>query len=139
VGGSERDELTIGELARRAGIKTSALRYYDELGLVRPARRVSGRRRYGRDAIDRLAVLQMAQRSGFTLAEIQVLMADFDARAPTKPWRTMAREKLGELADRVAELERMRAMLREGLECDCLDLRACATLALDREPGRREA
>ena len=120
--------MTIGELARRAGVKTSALRYYEDLGLVLPTRRVSGRRRYGPEAAERLDVIQLAQRSGFTLAEIVVLMADFDRGKPSKRWRAMAQDKLAELDQQRVRLDQMRSLLRGGLECECLDLRVCARL-----------
>lgn len=121
--------MTIGELARRAGVRTSTLRYYEEIDLVRPARRVSGRRRYGPDALERMRVVQLAQRSGFTLAEIRVLMADFDRGRPSRRWKAMARAKLEELDSRADRIDRMRGLLREGIECDCLDLSGCALLA----------
>ena len=122
-------EMTIGALARRAGVKTSALRYYEDIGLLAPKRRISGRRRYDETAAERLRVIQLAQRCGFTLAEIQRLMADFDRGLPSAQWNSMARAKIDELEEQLDRVARMRALLLEGLDCQCLDLRACARLA----------
>src|SRR5215207_8893321 len=83
--------LTIAELARRTGVKTSALRYYDELGLVRPTRRVSGHRRYAVDAVAAVAVVRLLQEVGFTLAETKRLM-DCRKRSPVA-WRSVAVRK----------------------------------------------
>ena len=68
--------LTIGEVAAQAGLRTSALRYYEQTGLLRPATRVSGQRRYDAAALDRLAVIQFCRRLGFSLSEIRVLLTE---------------------------------------------------------------
>ena len=79
--------LTIGEVAERVGLRTSALRYYEDEGLLEPAARVGGQRRYEEDAVDRLVVIQFCRRLGFTLAEIRDLLADTDKRR----WRRSIR------------------------------------------------
>jgi MerR family redox-sensitive transcriptional activator SoxR len=76
------EELAIGEVARRAGIQPSALRYYERIGLMPAPKRVSGRRRYGEDTVQMLKVVQLAQSAGFTVAEIQTLLHGF---APDTP------------------------------------------------------
>lgn len=65
------DDLTIGEVARRAGLRPSALRYYESVGILSPPQRVSGQRRYDATALQRIALIQLAQRAGFTIAEIR--------------------------------------------------------------------
>ncbi|MEM9072506.1 MAG: MerR family transcriptional regulator [Myxococcota bacterium] len=122
-------EWSIGELAREVGLRPSALRYYEELGLLTPERRVSGRRRYGEESRTRLAVIDLAQRSGFTLKEIKVLMADIDRRRLTRAWKTMAKDKLVELEAQERRLHAMRRLLDNALACQCVDLRDCALVA----------
>ncbi len=78
---TSQGDLTIGELARRAGVRTSALRYYEDVGVLPVARRVSGQRRYAPEALQRVAVVQVAQEAGFTLAEIRLLLHGSSARA----------------------------------------------------------
>src|SRR5687767_8726981 len=90
--------LTIGAVARQAGLRTSALRYYESLGLLPAPRRVNGRRRYGPDALRQLQVLQFARRAGFTLAEMQTLFNGFRPGQPPKArFRRLAEHKLAEL------------------------------------------
>ena len=122
-------ELSIGQLARRSKLAPSALRYYEQIGLLAPVRRIAGRRRYSEDAVERLRVIQMAQRSGFSLKEIVVLMKDLDSGRPSTGWRRMASRRLTELETKASEIERMRGLLREGLECECISLASCRLLA----------
>src|SRR5829696_7272261 len=98
--GRMAESLTIGELARRTGVTTSALRYYDELGLVRPIQRVSGHRRYGVDAVAEVGVVRFFQEVGFTLAETQRLVSS--RKRPSVAWRELAVRKSEELRRRIA-------------------------------------
>jgi DNA-binding transcriptional MerR regulator len=98
--------LTIGELARRTGVTTSALRYYDELGLVRPTRRVSGHRRYAVNAVAAVGVVRFLQEVGFTLAETRRLIAS-RKRSPVA-WRALAVRKSEDLRHRIAREEAAR-------------------------------
>jgi MerR family redox-sensitive transcriptional activator SoxR len=107
--------LTIGELARRTGVTTSALRYYDELGLVRPTGRVSGHRRYGVDAIAAVGVVRFFQEVGFTLAETKRLVAS-RKRSPAT-WRALAVRKSEELRHRIAREEAARQAIEHALVC----------------------
>ena len=107
-----QDALLIGELAERAGVAASAIRYYESIGLLPEPYRVSGQRRYGDDTLRRLEFIAAAQRAGFTLGEIAELSDDFDVRA-------LARRKLPEVK---AELELARDRKRwldTAAECDC--------------------
>lgn len=117
--------MTIGEVADQAGLATSALRYYDERGLVEPATRVSGQRRYRREVLRRLRIIQLCQRAGFTLAEIERLLDG------TGDWRPLAEGKLAELDRRVRELRDARRLVRAALDCDCADLEGCEDTAHD--------
>jgi DNA-binding transcriptional MerR regulator len=120
----EADEtLTIGELARRTGAAPSALRYYEEIGLLSPPARVSGQRRYGPDAVGVVGAVLFLADVGFTLAEIEQLMA---ARA-TDPgdWRELARRKLVELDERIAEAQAARVAVEHALACPHDDIVTC--------------
>jgi MerR family redox-sensitive transcriptional activator SoxR len=121
-------ELTIGEVARRAGMRPSALRYYEGLGLLPAARRVSGRRRYGPDALARLAVIRLAQHAGFTMAEIAMLVNGFAPETPAaERWRALAEAKLVEVEARLRRGQEMKRVLEASLRCGCLDLADCPT------------
>lgn len=115
--------LTIGELARRTGVTTSALRYYDELGLVRPARRVSGHRRYPVDAVAAVGVVRLLQEAGFTLAETKRLIASRN-RSPVA-WRVLGVRKFEELRHRIARQEAARQAIEHSLVCPKDDLLGC--------------
>lgn len=114
---------SIGEVAGRVGLSTSALRYYESLGLLPAPERSSGRRRYDQDALDRLAMIDVAQRAGFTLREVGALLDGLQAdTAPTEEWRRLAQHKLGEIEQLIARAQAMRALLHTSLQCDCLTL-----------------
>src|SRR5687768_5719384 len=98
-------QLTIGQLASRTGLATSAIRYYERRGVLPPAERVSGQRRYGPEAVRRLEIVGVAQRAGFTLDEARVLL---DSGAPL---RELAARKLPEVEALIARAEEMRSWL----------------------------
>ncbi|MFL5703226.1 MAG: MerR family transcriptional regulator, partial [Ktedonobacteraceae bacterium] len=92
------EELTIGEVAQRAGIRSSAIRYYESVEVLPVPQRVNGRRRYDARVFERLAVIQMAQQAGFTVAEIRTLFNGFAADTPASArWQELARQKLVEV------------------------------------------
>ncbi len=115
--------ITIGELAERTGVATSALRYYEELGLLTPATRVAGRRRYRGAAVERVGTILLFRDVGFTLAETKVLLAAPCASADTR--RELARHKLAELDEQAARLEVARGALRHALRCRHRTLGTC--------------
>lgn len=118
--------FTIGEVSRQSGIATSAIRYYEEIGLLPPAMRVNGRRRYDRSAPQRLAVIARAQQAGFTLEEIRELFFGFAAGThPSARWEPLARRKLIELDAQTARIRDMQELLREGIRCGCLTMDQC--------------
>jgi MerR family redox-sensitive transcriptional activator SoxR len=119
-------ELTIGEVARRTGLRTSALRFYEEAGVLPPPERVNGRRRYGADAVRRVEVLRFAQRAGFTLAEIRTLFHGSGAETTLgERWAALAGAKLAELDALVARAARMRSAVEAGLACGCVRMEDC--------------
>ena len=134
------EELAIGEVARRAGIRPSALRYYESIGLLPQPRRVSGRRRYDQSTVQMLKLVQLAQHAGFTVAEIQTLLHGFAPDTPPAArWQPLAQRKIAELDALIERAQQMQAILRAGLNCGCLRLEDCA-VALEElgcsEPGR---
>ena len=126
-------EITIGELARRAGLATSAIRYYERVGLLAPADRVSGQRRYGEDTLRRLAFIAAAQNAGFTPAEIREL-ADRtrDDHELAGPIRELSARKLPEVRAAIARAESQRAWLEAAEACDCGSAEDCT---LFPQPG----
>jgi MerR family redox-sensitive transcriptional activator SoxR len=119
-------EMTIGEVARQVGVATSAIRYYEEIGLLPEPARVNGRRRYDWSAVQRLCVIEYAQQAGFTLGEIRELFFGFAAGThPNTRWETLARRKLDELEEQRRRIHAMQELLREGLRCGCLTMEQC--------------
>jgi MerR family transcriptional regulator, redox-sensitive transcriptional activator SoxR len=115
--------LTIGEVARRAGVAATTLRYYEQIGLVPAPARVGGQRRYEGSVLDRLEVIRLCKSAGFVLEEIQLLFAD---DAPGRPaTRALAEAKLAEIDARMASLARARAIIEWGMSCTCPSIDAC--------------
>jgi MerR family redox-sensitive transcriptional activator SoxR len=120
------EDLPIGEVARRAGIRPSALRYYESIHLLPAPRRVHGRRRYDETTVQMLRVIQLAQQAGFTVAEIQTLLHGFAPDTPPAArWQPLARQKLRELDALIDRAQRMKQVLETGLNCGCLRLEDC--------------
>jgi DNA-binding transcriptional MerR regulator len=119
--------LTIGELASRAGVATSALRYWEELGLLPPAARMSGQRRYPESAAGLVGVILLLREVGFTLAEQRAFMASH-AAAPGD-WQRLARRKLAELDDQIANAQAAREAIDHALRCPHEDILQCPTFA----------
>lgn len=120
------EELSIGEVARRTGVASSALRYWEDAGLLSAARRVGGRRRYDGEVVRRVEVLRCAQQAGFTLAEIRTLFHGFGAETPLgERWNTLAHAKLHELDALIARAEQMKRAILAGMECGCVRLEDC--------------
>jgi len=124
--------LTIGEVASRTGLAASAIRYYEREGLIPEADRRGGKRIYGEDILDRLALIGVAKAAGFTVAEIRTLLSGFARRTPPgKRWRQLAEGKLVELEARIAEVERMKRVLEAVTRCECPTIEEC----LPRDPA----
>jgi MerR family redox-sensitive transcriptional activator SoxR len=119
--------MTIGEVSRRSGVAASALRFYEERGLIRSERAGSGHRRYPRPVLRRIAFIVFAQRIGLTLDEIGLELAKLPPnRAPTRrDWSRLSGKWTTRIDQRIAELERLRAGLTECIGCGCLSLERC--------------
>jgi MerR family redox-sensitive transcriptional activator SoxR len=123
------EELAIGEVARRAGIQASALRYYESIGLMPAPKRVSGRRRYDESTVQMLKIVHLAQDAGFTIAEIQTLLNGFAPDTPPAArWQPLASRKIQELDALIARAQQMKQVLEKGLNCGCLRLEDCAVV-----------
>jgi len=116
--------LTIGEVSRRSGVASSALRFYEERGLIASERAGSGHRRYPRPVLRRIAFIVFAQRVGLTLDEIGAELAKLPPhRAPTRrDWAKLSGTWRSRIDQRIAELERLKAGLTECIGCGCLSL-----------------
>ncbi|UTI64071.1 redox-sensitive transcriptional activator SoxR [Paraconexibacter antarcticus] len=121
------DLLTIGEVARRSGVAASALRFYEERGLITSERAGSGHRRYPRAVLRRIAFVVYAQRVGLTLEEIGTELARLPPhRVPgRKDWARLQATWSARIDERIAELERLKRGLTECIGCGCLSLRRC--------------
>ena len=119
-------DLSIGEVARRAGLRTSAIRYYEASGLLPKPPRRGGRRVYDGSALDWLGLIRLAQEAGFSIAEIRTLIHGFSSRTPpSKRWRSLATRKLDELREQIARARAMERVLTRLLDCECPTLREC--------------
>jgi MerR family redox-sensitive transcriptional activator SoxR len=119
--------LTIGEVADRSGVAASALRFYEERGLINSDRAGSGHRRYQRPVLRRIAFIVFAQRVGLTLEEIGTELAKLPPdRAPTRrDWSRLSSGWSSRIDERIAELERLKVGLTECIGCGCLSLDRC--------------
>jgi len=124
-------KLTISEVARQAGIRASAIRYYESVGLLPQPQRVSGQRRYQADVLRRLAFIQAAQAVGFSVAEMQTLLQELDGDEPlSMRWQSLAQQKLLEVNALIQRAQSMKRMLENGLHCSCSDLEQCIDCVL---------
>jgi MerR family transcriptional regulator, redox-sensitive transcriptional activator SoxR len=120
--------LTVGELAERAGLETSAVRYYDDIGLITSTRTSGGQRRFGRDVLRRLALIRVAQRVGLSLEDIRAALDSLpDARTPTPAdWKRLSTQWKTRLNEQIALLEAVRDELSSCIGCGCLSFNVCA-------------
>jgi MerR family transcriptional regulator, redox-sensitive transcriptional activator SoxR len=118
--------LTISEVGRRVGLRASAIRHYEKIGIIRPAHRVSGQRRYDEAALYLLATLQRARQIGFTLEEIRQLFFGFrDNARPSERWKELSQRKLLELEQLVDHAKAFQRVLRDQGQCGCVSLEEC--------------
>ena len=120
--------LTIGQLAERSGVAASALRYYEERGLVRSERTAGNQRRYPQAMLRRVAFVRSAQRVGLSLEEIEEALSTLpEGRTPTKAdWARLSRSWRPRIEEQIERLERLRDKLDGCIGCGCLSLRRCA-------------
>lgn len=133
------DMLTIGDLAARTGVATSALRFYEERGLIRAERTAAGHRRFPRAVARRVAFVTYAQRVGLSLEEIKAELDKLPAdKAPSREdWDALTRSWQNRIDERIAELERLRDSLTTCIGCGCLSLDRCAIFNPDDRAARR--
>lgn len=130
-------DLTIGEVARQAGVPASTLRYWESAGLLTAPDRVSGKRRYDQQALRQISLIILIKRAGFTLAETRIVLCGLsDKTPPPEIWRKLAERKLPEIKQTLTEAKAMKKILEEGLRCDCLTLDDC--LRLEPHAVRRQ-
>jgi MerR family redox-sensitive transcriptional activator SoxR len=130
--------MTIGEVSARSGVAASALRFYEERGLITSERAGSGHRRYPRPVLRRIAFIVFAQRIGLSLDEIGAELAKLPPeRAPTRrDWSRLSSGWTARIDERIAELERLKIGLTECIGCGCLSLDRCRLANPDDRAAR---
>ena len=118
--------LMIGEVARRSGLSTSALRYYERAGLLPPPMRVSKRRVYEPKVLGRIRIILLARHAGFTVKETRTFLSGYPvSTTPAERWRALAAKKLAELEAQMTRLTQMQAILRDSFRCHCMRMEDC--------------
>ena len=125
--------ITIGEVARRAGVQTSAIRYYEKIGLLPKTQRVGGQRRYESGVLHYLEIINVAKRAGFRMDEIRRLFHGFGRGTPAfRRWQLLAQRKIAEMDDLIARAKKMKRLLENADRCRCLDLENCGKFFLKK-------
>jgi len=118
--------LKIGELARNAGLRTSAIRYYEKVGILCAPDRAGNQRRYASDALNRLLLIRFASEMGFTLAEIKVFLSGLRSDVPVGPrWRKLANRKIRQVDATIKRSRQLKSLLEHLLQCRCPSLPIC--------------
>ena len=129
--------MKIGEVARKAGIAPSAIRFYERIGLLPRVSRQGGQRRFSADLELYLAIIEFARKAGFTIAEIKFLFHGFRNGTPASArWRRLARKKFDELDLQIARLKSMQELLKKTMRCHCINLESCGRILLSRHKDR---
>jgi MerR family redox-sensitive transcriptional activator SoxR len=132
--------LSIGAVAGQLGIRPSAIRYYEDEGLLTPVRGGGGRRAFDEPLVARLQVIHTARQLGFSLEEIRALLMDFPPDVPPpERWRALAREKLPEIDDQIRRALALKRMLQAGMRCECLRIEDCFLEDCSRPAAGRRA
>lgn len=127
--------LSIGEVAEQAGTSVSAIRFYEREGLLPKAERVSGKRRFTAETVQRLGIIDVAKQAGFSLEEVGILLTSIDEGAPAhEQLQALAARKLPEVDALIARAEAMRGWLTTASECGCDSLESCALFVADPKP-----
>lgn len=122
-------ELSISQVTQQTGLRPSALRYYEEIGLLHPTHRVGGRRHYDDSVLQRLSLIQTGQQAGFTLAELGVLLNHvLDAEFVDADWHDLVHRKLEEMDALLQNIERMKSLLTDIMDCEGSTLAECIVL-----------
>jgi len=118
--------MKTGELADRSGLNSSAIRYYERVGLLSVPDRVGGQRRYASDALDRVLLIRFAGEMGFTLSETKVFLNGLRSDAPVGPrWKKLARRKIQQVAENMRREQLLTSLLEHLLDCRCRTLSIC--------------
>ena|SRR5690349_1038220 len=126
--------FTISEVAKPIGLRPSAIRYYEQIGILPPIQRVSGQRRYEVTALHRLVVIQRARQTGFTLTEIKQLFFGFRAGTPPSVrWHRLKTGKIVELDRMLQRIRTMRDLLEQQGKCRCTALEECGKKIFERQ------
>jgi MerR family redox-sensitive transcriptional activator SoxR len=130
---TDMKELSIGEVARYAGIETSAIRYYESVGLLPPPKRINGRnRRYESSVLKRLGLIQLLRDAGFGIRQIQFLFSDMNTDTPTTThWQSLAADKIAELDALIKRAQATRMWLAEALKRECKGIDECIVITVD--------
>ena len=130
-------EISIQEVTQQTGVRPSALRYYEEIGLLHPTRRVSGRRQYDESVLQRLALIQTGQQAGFTLAELGVLLNNvLDSESGSGDWHELVERKLQEMDALLRNIQSMKRLLEDIMDCDDASLAECIVLTGQKHVSR---
>ena len=129
--------LTIGQVALKSGLRASAIRYYESLGLLPSPPRRAGKRIYPDAILERLAVIELAKVAGFGLHEIRSLMADAATGEPVRAWKKLAAAKSLEIDQHMRQLGRMKRVLSRLAACRCATMEECGRLFIEARSKRR--
>jgi MerR family redox-sensitive transcriptional activator SoxR len=128
--------LTIGVVARQAGVAASALRYYEKAGLLPPPLRSSKRRVYDPQILGRIRIILLARQAGFSVRETQTFLSGFPLGAtPAARWQSMAKQKLVELDALMKRVAEMKSLLEASFQCECRRLEDCERWIAAKKPG----
>jgi MerR family redox-sensitive transcriptional activator SoxR len=128
-------EISINQVTQQTGIRPSTLRYYEEIGLLLPVRRVSGRRQYDESVLQKLAVIQTGQQAGFTLTELGLLLNNvLNSESGSARWHELLDRKLKEMDALMRNIESMKRLLEDIMDCDDATLAECIVLTGQKHP-----
>ena len=127
-------DLSIGAISKQAGLHASTIRYYESAGLLSVPTRTGGQRRYDSEIIKRLSFIKLAQKAGFSVAEIKTLLEGFEENTPpVSQWRKLAAQKIIEIEAMLYQAQLMKDLLAEGLRCGCLNFDECYAIITSKE------
>jgi MerR family redox-sensitive transcriptional activator SoxR len=127
--------MQIGEVARRAGVTASTLRYYEREGLLPRPARLSNRRRYDSRVMGRIRIIQLARSAGFSIAETRTFISSHPSGSiPSSRWQTLADRKIQEMDALIARATEMKGLLRSSFKCGCRTIEDCERLMLRSTP-----
>jgi MerR family redox-sensitive transcriptional activator SoxR len=131
--------LSIGQVAKEVEIKPSTIRYYEEIGLLPPAQRSSGQRKYSEEVILKLKFIKLTQNAGFSLEEIQTMVEGVGSNSTiSSKWRLLADKKIQDLSKLINKIEIMKGILQKGIQCNCLSWEECLE-SLSQKEGNKNS